>query len=179
MKLIESKDITYVTLTYDEEVSLARSVYDLLVEKWVQEGFREALDGVYRRKALLGRDLSFDDLERLIEFYELYGVPLPALKHDGKFLGLRRTKNGKKLSLTEQIEDKECTVIHAWYEVWLAHPLKDRNEDYESFPGLERLGLPRPADDLNQIEFDQEVERVRNNMNISETEAIKIVSDYW
>ena len=175
-------------LTYQDEINLARLVMDYLSLRWVQVGFADLLNQIYTMKCGYGGRIPTDDMIRLIEYCERYGLLSPDLEDTPKSMWDDLQGSG----MTEQEKGVELRQMtsRAWREVWEQHDdLKVIADTYKVFPGdtvryHDEAGrnLLKEQEELDN-RFWSEVNRVeaaykRDGFHPSRSDVIIEVSDY-
>lgn len=175
-------------LTYQDEVNLATVVMDCLSLRWVQGGFADLLNQIYTFKCAYGLMIRTDDMIRLIDYCEHYGIISPELEDTDK--GIWDDFRDTKMTHQEKSDEARRMIICAWREVWEKHTaLKAIADTYKVFPGdtvrereSDGRDLLKEQEDLDQ-RFWNEVNRVeaaykRDGFHPSRSDVITEVSDY-
>lgn len=183
MDIVVLSDIQCITLTYEEELSLAQTVMDCIALRWVTGEFQELLDRIYYLKCTRGYWPRADDIVRLLEFIEHYNLKPPMMMDDGTNL---KKDFYKDISPDEVEMESRRMIIMAWREVWNSHTdIKAIADFYKTFPGDNSRFDTDKTDpkwiveqDIIEGEFWYEVDNVVLEWECNRQDAIIMVSDY-
>lgn len=171
----------YVSFSYDEEISIAKKVYDCILIKNIDDEFFQFLIDMFEKKASIGYMITVEDLDFLLKNLDIYKIKYPIIEEDGSTLDHQlyiEYSTKKFYDKNRMIYETRLLRIQAWKESWETHKIKTNYD----FPVLE---LKNPFD-INDHEnnkklkdlFEKEVLKVMEDYNISVDEAIQLVSDY-
>jgi len=184
-------DKNIVGLSYEEEISLAKSVMNALKQKFIDEDFEKFLTELFFKKAERGAPINITELDYILGKYEFYKFTFPILEEDGTYIGSSEIKNFQKFGKF----DKEGfsyriakQVSYAWYEMW---KLDERFQNcagiFAYFPDFNKDdpdGIKAKEKNLEKLriqireEFNQEVTRIIAEHDFDIDEAIMWVSEY-
>lgn len=206
MKLVDGKgeyDV-FLLLTLDEEEALAQWVMDLLAKHWFDGNsgaFYKLVRRLYWAKCAGGRDLNLKVYELLLDFIERENsatsasempedikakwlIPEEALifnkKNDGKARELPlMDATGTAYSKWEQIQIYQKETRSIWRGIWHQHKaLKGSYEGFLVFPGDDPGEGHRLTQETKERRFWAEVERRKDEWEVSRKEAERLVADY-
>lgn len=186
MKIFETDDLTLVSLTVEEEQSMAMSVMDCISLRWVSGEFQELLDRIYRSKCKYGSVIRVDDLLRLLWFYDFYDIEHPEIIDNELDISSDLDVKDYKGSWDDLNVEARRTVIMVWREVWSSHKaIRDVADAYKDFPGD---GQRLTEEQLNKADIEEqkileqyfweEVDKVEREYDCSRHDAITMVKDY-
>lgn len=184
MHVICADDTYIIRFTYDEELSLAKSVMDCISLLWVKDDFQRLLDKIYTNKCSYGGGSTAEDILQFIDYLELYDLQhlIPELIDNETSIWHELTDLG--INNDEMQKMQAESIRMAWKEVWDQHSgIKSTADAYRSFPDAhikEAPHLPLSIDEIAlERRFWDEVDKIMEEFDnrCSRSEAMIMAAD--
>jgi len=157
MHVISTENGGIIRFTYDEELSLAKSVMDCISIPWVKREFQTLLDKTYKTKTAYGSASDASDILEFLNFLKIYDIQDLGPVFEDNQQSIWHELANLNYSKDERNKLQNESVRLAWEEVWSKHhKIKSVAQAYATFPKIRIKELPIITESELQEKLDKE-----------------------